>query len=444
MRLVWIAFLLAACSDDSGSEPLVVSSPTDVSVTEPDPASFVASFEGTPPFAVVWQGSRDGVTWTDVSAVRTFPSEPAVTTLDLAATSLADDGMYYRAVAANAVESAGVPTHAAQLSVAPVSTAPALLADLRDVAVPEGATAMFSPMITGSALTYEWEEALPSGAFTTLAGETGPVLVRPAVTLAMNLRRYRVTARNSLGVVTSREATLFVFGSTETAQVFVQHGGPNVVIPDAALATAMAPGRAAVADLATGTFSATADGMGTRNSLGWFAYAGVLRELIFVNTTGADVTIAAGAIHADVAASFAHTRPPTGVGIGCTVQANLFAVIDGVNYSAGGRQQNSVAYFADGTLTANSGPRFETFAINNGGTAVASTSTLSAFAMQLTLPALTLPAGKRMRFSFTLNAMANDYFLVNASTTPATIHLALPAGVVLDRNTTVPLGWVTN
>lgn len=270
------------------------------------------------------------------------------------------------------------------------------------------------------------------------------MLVRPAVTAALDQRRYRVTASNALGMVTSREATLTVFASSEIAQVFVQHGGPNVVVPEAALATAMEPGRSATANLMYGTFAATSDAMGTRNSLGWFAYAGILRELVFVNTTGSDITIPAGAIHATVSTSFAHTKPPTGVGTGCTVQANIYAVVNGVTYSAGGRQQNAVASFANGTLTPSSGPRFETFAITNGGTATATTSTLSAFEGALALPAITLPAGQRMRFSFTLNTSASDYFLVNASTTPAAIHLALPSGITLDRNTTVPLAWVTN
>ena len=298
--MCWMVALVACTS--SGTEPIVVSSPSDVSVTEPDPAMFEAMFEGTPPLDVTWQVSTDGVAWTDTGARRLFPSEPAVTRLELATTSISDDQTWYRAIAKNSAEPSGVATTGALLSVAPVTTAPVLATDLRDVAVPEGATALFSPMVTGTALAYQWEAAPPSGAFAVIAGEIGPTLTLPGVMLAMNGRRYRVTATNSVGAVTSREATLFVFGSTETAQVFVQHGPVNTVLPDAALATATATGRSATADLAAGRFSATSDAMGAPNAAGWFAYAGVLRELVFVNTTGADVTIPAGAIHADATA----------------------------------------------------------------------------------------------------------------------------------------------
>ncbi|MFN0249598.1 MAG: hypothetical protein ACKV2T_22125 [Kofleriaceae bacterium] len=82
--------------------------------------------------------------------------------------------------------------------------------------------------------------------------------------------------------------------------------------------------------------------------------------------------------------------------------------------------------------------------ISNGGTAVAPSFDFSGVVIELALPSIVVPATEKLRLTVALQTGANPQAAVNALTAPAALTMKLPAGVSFDRNTTVPLSWVTN
>ncbi len=413
--------------------------PTDVVVTEPASAMFSAEVTGAAPLIVVWQRSDDGTTWTDLGAAATVPTAPATVTHTTGATSASDDGAQFRISVRGATDVAATLSSVATLSVTP-GVAPTLVTDVRDVAVPEGATATFVAAASGGGLTFAWEEAPAAGAFQPIAGGAA-CLPLPGVTTLMDGRRYRVTISNSVGAVTSREARLTVFPTGGLAEVYAQVAPPNSVVRDPALAMATAVGTESVADLAAGTFGGRADAMANPGA-GRDGYSGISRELIFVNTTGASVTIPAGAVRLQVTGSYAHTMAPF-ISTGAYIRSNLVAVVGGVIYRAEGTHQWARTYDALGTPLPTSYSTF-TPANQNGGTAVAPSFDISGVTMELLLPALVVPATEQLRLSAAVYASAGDRAMADALTVPSALTLKLPAGVSFDRNTAVPLSWVTN
>ncbi|MBP6632061.1 MAG: hypothetical protein KA297_21760, partial [Kofleriaceae bacterium] len=430
---------------DAGASAQVLVGPMDVTVTAPDAATFTAEVTGTPPLAVTWQRSPDLSSWTDVATA--LLGAPGSTTFTLDPTGVADDGAHVRVVVRGAVDAAGVESAPATLTVLVPTAPPMLTADVHDVAVAEGATATFAATFTGGALGYQWEQSGASGPFGPLPGEVAPTLVLPAVTASMNGRRYRVTATNALGMVTSREARLTVFPTGTLATVYAQHGPPNIVVEHASLATGTDTGVIATADLTAGTFGGRADALGNPGT-NRFAYAGLLRALIFVNTTGAPVTIPAGGLRLTVTGAYTHAAAPGGPGTSAHIQAHLGATInDGLAStltSAAALHQWARSYDQAGNPTSSSYNRFTPHSIQNGGTAVATVATVDALALELVMPALVLPAGATLQLTTTVQSVAQDRASADTLTTPVTLTMTLPAGVHLDRNTLVPLAWVTN
>jgi len=443
-----VAALSAACSGGSagvdavGAQAQVLTGPMDVTVSEPDLATFMVEVTGTPPLEVTWQRSADLMSWATVATSTVNPA-PGSSTYTTGPTSSADDGAHIRVVVRGAADATGVPSSAATLTVLAI---PTLTADVRDVAVPEGATAIFGATIAGGALAYQWEAAGPSGPFTVMAGEVGSSLTLPGVTSSMNGTRYRVTATNPRGSITSREARLTVFPAGSIATVYAQLGPAPALVEHPSLATASATGQTATADLAAGTFGGRADSVanpGTNRT----AYAGLLRGLIFVNTTGAAVTIPAGGLRLVVAAAYTRGGAPARSSSSAFLQAYLAATINhtsSLTVSGGGSHQWAFGVDENGAPLGNNYSRFDLAGIMNGGTATASVFTYDALAMEVTLPALVVPAGAQLQINASVQTSASDFSAVDALTSPATLTMKLPAGVQLDRNTVAPLPWVTN
>jgi hypothetical protein len=182
--------------------------------------SVVAS--GTAPFTYAWQRNGNAI----VGAAAASYTTPTLT--------LADSGVQYRVVVANA--SGSVTSAAATITVNPVP--PSIASAPVAVAVTAGQTATFSAVATGSApLNYQWQR---NGV--AIAGATSASYTIAATTVADSGVRFRVVVTNSGGNVTSAEATLTVSAA--------------ILAP----AIATAPQNAVVQEGQTATFTATATG----------------------------------------------------------------------------------------------------------------------------------------------------------------------------------------
>lgn len=121
--------------------------------------------------------------------------------LSVPATTLADDGARFDVVATTAAGSA--TSSSATLTVRPA--APAITTQPAAQSVTEGATATFTTVATGSALTYQWQRGT-----TDIAGATGASYTTPATALGDDGASFRVIVTNAGGSVTSASATLSV------------------------------------------------------------------------------------------------------------------------------------------------------------------------------------------------------------------------------------------
>ena len=191
------AVLLGACGGAEDVAPTISAQPQSLARTEGQTASFTVAADGTAPLSYAWQSSRDGgTTWSDAAGAN-------AATHTTSATTMADDGVLWRAVVSNAVGS--VNSAQARLTVTPALAAPTISQQPLDLTVTAGQTATFSVTAAGSGpLSYQWRR---DG--TNVAGATANSYAFAAA-LADHGAVFSVVVSGPGGSVTSNAATLSV------------------------------------------------------------------------------------------------------------------------------------------------------------------------------------------------------------------------------------------
>ena len=103
----------------------------------------------------------------------------------------------------------GTPTGNGTLKIAPtITTQP------QDVEVKENETATFTVKVTGSDLSYQWQQNMNGSGWTDITGETNTTYTTGKTTMDMSGTQYRCVVSNSAGSVTSNAVTLTVNAAT--------------------------------------------------------------------------------------------------------------------------------------------------------------------------------------------------------------------------------------
>ncbi|HEX6693242.1 MAG TPA: putative Ig domain-containing protein [Longimicrobiales bacterium] len=181
--------------------PAFTTQPDDQNILAPATATFTAAASGVPAPTLQWQ----------VSTGAAFTSIPGATgnAYTTAATSGADDGRMFRAVATNA--SGSVVSNTATLTVT-VPVAPVFTQHPQDVVIIEDQNAQMTVTVTGIPTpTLQWQvSAAGSALWNDIPGATAATISLPN-TLSVDGNKYRVIATNGVGTpVASNVATLTV------------------------------------------------------------------------------------------------------------------------------------------------------------------------------------------------------------------------------------------
>ncbi|MBK8858081.1 MAG: immunoglobulin domain-containing protein [Opitutaceae bacterium] len=196
--------------------PSITADPSNQTVTAGQNASFSVSANGSPSPTFQWQVSIDsGSNWTDLSDDANY-SGTATGMLQVTATTIGQNGHFYRAVATNVAGFAN--SNSALLTVNAANVAPSITADPANQTVTAGQNAVFSVTADGTpAPTYQWEVSTDGGSnWSTLANDanysdvTTTTLTVTATIVGQNTYRFRAVATNVAGFANSNSALLTV------------------------------------------------------------------------------------------------------------------------------------------------------------------------------------------------------------------------------------------
>ena len=172
--------------------PTFSTQPASQSIPVGQTASFSVTVSGTVPLSYQWLKNGSNI----VGATSSSYTTPAI--------SDADNGAVYAVTVSN---SAGaVTSSSATLTVLPALVAPTFSAQPTPQYVESGQSASFTATVTGTApLSYQWKK---NGS--NIAGAISNSHTTPVASLADNGAVYTLTVSNSVGTVTSNDATLSV------------------------------------------------------------------------------------------------------------------------------------------------------------------------------------------------------------------------------------------
>ena len=209
--------------------PAITTPPASQSVVASQTATFSVLASGSAPLAYQWKKNDSNIEGA-TSSTYTTPE-----------TRMADSGTQYSVVVSNSLGT--VTSTAASLTVTATAVAPGISTQPASQSAVAGQTATFSVLASGSApLAYQWKK---NG--TNVDGATSSTYTTPATRMADSGAKYSVSVSNSVGTVTSNNATLTV---TDTVVV------PVVEAP----AITTQPAAQAVTAGQTATFAVTATG----------------------------------------------------------------------------------------------------------------------------------------------------------------------------------------
>jgi photosystem II stability/assembly factor-like uncharacterized protein len=197
--------------------------PHALSVVAGRPATFEAQAFGTPAPEIAWQSSADGNTWTTIV-------DATQGNYTIAAATVQDGALQYRAVASNSVGS--VASSPVTLSVSPAPAAPVILAQPVDQTVAEDTYVSFGgSLVAHPAATIQWQVSTDGGTtFSNINGANDLLYVMPYAHAYQDGWRYRFVASNSEGSATSAAVALTVLARpTFTLEPVATYWRPGVV-----------------------------------------------------------------------------------------------------------------------------------------------------------------------------------------------------------------------
>jgi glucose/arabinose dehydrogenase len=172
-----------------GTAPAITTQPSNQTVPQGQPATFMVAASGTALLSFQWQRNQVNIAGA-TSAAYTLPS--AV---------FADNGAAFRCVVTNAFGTA--TSNEATLT---VNAPPAITGQPADQTVTQGQAASFGIVAGGSAtLTYQWQRNQVN-----ISGATASTYTIAATALADNGAKFRCVVTNAFGTANSNEATLTV------------------------------------------------------------------------------------------------------------------------------------------------------------------------------------------------------------------------------------------
>ena len=179
--------------------PSIVTNPVSQTAVSGSSVTFTASASGYPAPTVQWQVSTNGSTYSNIAGATS-------TTLTISAAA-SQNGYRYRAVFTNSVSTATTTSATLTVQYAPVvSTNPI------STTVNAGQTATLTAAASGNPTpTVQWQVSSNGGStFANIAGATSTTLTLAATTGSQNGYVYRAVFTNSVGSVTTANATLTV------------------------------------------------------------------------------------------------------------------------------------------------------------------------------------------------------------------------------------------
>lgn len=206
ITIALLASVVATATAAADSSPVIVSNPTDQTVTEGASATFDASATGDPDPTVQWERSDDvGATYAPIPGA----TSPVLTFV----TTAADHGAKFRATFTN---SAGSTT--TNNSTLVVWKLPDVIEQPVDATAALGETVTFTSEATSNAEpTVQWQRSINGGAsWTDVAGATFNALNVGPLTAGHNGNRYRAVFTNVAGSTTSTPAIVTVGAAPPT------------------------------------------------------------------------------------------------------------------------------------------------------------------------------------------------------------------------------------
>jgi hypothetical protein len=225
----------ASASLNVNVAPAITSQPANRSVTLGNTATFTVVATGIPSLAYQWQRSNDGgANWTPLTG-----NGADTASYTTPATTLGDDGVWFRVTASNGV---GSPSTSSVAVLSVVGVAPSIVQQPADryVAVPQ--TATFTAAADGiPAPSFQWQRSNDGGtSWADISGATSASYATPATQPTDNGARFRALASNGVGSATTSAAQLTV------------NGPAPVIVTQPSNATAIAPATASFTVVATG------------------------------------------------------------------------------------------------------------------------------------------------------------------------------------------------
>ena len=175
---------------DPDSQPLIVTQPRSLSVTEGQTATFTVTATSAVACSYQWRNNNVAISGATTASYTT------------PVTLLADSGTSFTVV----VTAMGtVVSSSAILTVVAFSTPPVITRQPQDLTIPADQTASLTVSATGGNLNYQWYQGLSGDLSLPLAGATSDTFTTPALSLAAT---YWVRLSNAYGVMDSLAATV--------------------------------------------------------------------------------------------------------------------------------------------------------------------------------------------------------------------------------------------
>ena len=173
----------------SGTAPSITTHPSDLTVMQGQPATFMVAATGSTPLSYQWQRNQVNISGANASSYM------------IASTALADNGAKFRCVVTNAFGNA--TSNEATLT---VNAPPSINTNPVDQTVMQGQPATFMVAATGSTLlSYQWQRNQVN-----ISGANASSYTITSTTLSDNGAKFRCVVTNAFGNAASSEATLTV------------------------------------------------------------------------------------------------------------------------------------------------------------------------------------------------------------------------------------------